>query len=82
MSGAAVNKRAGNSNSELQKNCSMPMSVCKSSQLRQSLQGDEVEGLEELPKYSSCEAGFGYWHFQFALARCNSIKVVIGEAIT
>lgn len=46
--GAAVNRRAGNSNSVLQKNCSMLMSVCKSSRLCQRLGGAEAEGAEDL----------------------------------
>lgn len=68
MGVAAVNRGAGNSNSELQKNSFMLMFVCKSSQLRQSLHRGEVEGAEELLEYNSCEAGFGFWHFQLALA--------------
>lgn len=45
---AAGYRRASNSNSGLQRSCSMPMFVSKSSQPLQSLYGAEAEGVEEL----------------------------------
>lgn len=85
MDGAAVNRRADNSNSKLQKNCSMLRFACKSSQLCQRLHGGEVEGVEEVPEYNSCEAGFTYRLFFYGsgdLAICNSMKVTNGDTIT